>query len=218
MPEEPRDLRIGDWRLKVREPEGEGPHPAIFLVHGWTGDERSMWIFASRLPKNALLVAPRAPYVSTHEDYGGYSWVQHKAASFSRFEAFGPAEAAFEQLLQELPQHLDGDFSQFDLMGFSQGAAFCYSYALQNPEKVGRLAGLAGFLPEGGEQLAESLPLQGKSVFVAHGSQDEVVPVARAREARKILALAGAEVRYCEDEVGHKLGADCFRALRDFFT
>ena len=54
-------LQIGDWHLKVRRPLGEGPFPVIGMLHGWTGDEDLMWVFARRLPPNALLIAPRWP-------------------------------------------------------------------------------------------------------------------------------------------------------------
>ncbi len=60
-------------------------------------------------------------------------------------------------------------------------------------------------------------PLAGKSCFMAHGTQDELVPVARARQARQTLLEAGAKVTYCEDDVGHKLSASCFRGMGKFF-
>ena len=68
---ETRTIEINDWVLRVREPEGDGPHPVVLLIHGWTGDENSMWIFASRLPEHYLLIALRG----LHEaPIGVYSW------------------------------------------------------------------------------------------------------------------------------------------------
>jgi phospholipase/carboxylesterase len=60
--------------------------------------------------------------------------------------------------------------------------------------------------------------LEGKPFFVAHGTRDETVNVERARASIAILEQAGAIVTYCEDEVGHKVSANCLRALREFFT
>lgn len=218
MSKEPREVQLGDWRLLVRDPEGRGPHPVIFLIHGWTGDERSMWVFASRLPKNALLLAPRAPYPSISDGYGGYSWVQQRSSSLSTVADFSSGQTLFNDLLTELPKILKADYSKFSIIGFSQGAAFSYAYALNHPSRINKLAGLAGFLPEGCKDLATGEPLMGKDVYIAHGSRDETVPVAHAREAKKVMALAGAEVRYCEDDIGHKLGAQCFTQLADFFA
>ncbi len=110
------------------------------------------------------------------------------------------------------------DASQFDAMGFSQGAALVTAMALLHPERIGRLGVLAGFVPSGAESLAGQRPLIGKNIFVAHGTLDERVNVEYARRSVKVLQEAGASVTYCEDEVGHKLSANCLRALHSFFT
>lgn len=212
------DLQIGDWVLKARVPDGEGPHQVILMVHGWTGDERSMWVFAPRLPQSALLVAMRAPYVSKHPRYGGYSWVADRAEGFSRLADFSPALEAFNGLLDELPNTLQGDFNRFGLIGFSQGAAFCFAYSLDKRPRVLRLASLAGFMPEGAEDQVADRPLDGLPVFIAHGVLDETVPVARAQQAAKIAKAAGAGVEYCTSETGHKIGAECAHQLADFFS
>jgi phospholipase/carboxylesterase len=210
-----QDLAIGDWTLKLHVP-ATGSR-VIFMVHGWTGDENSMWVFAQRMPKDALLIAPRAPYVSKHSDLAGYSWVEERASGFSTLEMFEPAVQAFGKLVEQLTaKYSEADFSSFDMVGFSQGSAFSAAYAMRNPSRVGKLAMLAGFLPE---QSGDALTaLAGKPVFIAHGTKDETVPIERARNAREQLGQVGAKVQYCESEIGHKLGANCFSELAAFFA
>jgi len=58
--------------------------------------------------------------------------------------------------------------------------------------------------------------LAGKNIFVAHGTLDQMVPIDRARASIGLLEQAGAQVTYCEDEVGHKLSANCLRALEAY--
>lgn len=130
---------------------------------------------------------------------------------------FMPAiEALFELLV---PENFPGaDVYQVDLLGFSQGAALAYALAFLHPQRVRKLAGLAGFLPEGCEALARNLPMKGKRIFVAHGSLDELVPIEKGRQSVAVLRQAGGEVTYCEDEVGHKLSKGCFASLEEFFT
>jgi len=41
--------------------------------------------------------------------------------------------------------------------------------------------------------------------------------VERARESIELLERAGAQVIFCEAEVGHKVSADCLRSLEAFF-
>jgi len=208
------DRTIGDWVLRQRVPPGPPPYALILLLHGWTGDENAMWVFASRMPKDALLVALRGIYETP---LGGYGWHPHRARGWPWVDEFQPAVEGLVDLLA--PENFpEADPSSIRLVGFSQGAALCYAWAMQHPQKIKSLAGLSGFLPEGAEALARNRPLLGKTVFVAHGTQDELVPVVRARQAAQVLEQAGALVTYCEDDVGHKLSSNCFRGLQEFFS
>jgi predicted esterase len=75
---------------------------------------------------------------------------------------------------------------------------------------------LAGFVPSGIDELVSQKPLAGKNIFVAHGTEDQMIPIDRARASIKVLEKAGAQVMYCEDKVGHKLSANCLRALENY--
>lgn len=204
---------VNGWTIRMRQPQGEGPFPVILMLHGWTGDEDAMWVFASRLPPASMLIAPRAPFDAPR---GGYSWHPHKAKAWPWVDDFQPAAASLEELLVQanFPQ---ADFSNLCLVGFSQGAALAFSYGLLHPGRLRALAGLSGFLPDGAGLLAMGQPLLDIPVFMAHGTHDELVPISRARQAQQILQQAGAYVSFCEDEVGHKLSASCFRNLEIFF-
>jgi len=205
--------QLDGWVVRQRTPEGPGPHPLLLLLHGWTGDENAMWIFANRLPENALLVAPRGLYPTA---LGGYGWQPALGRTWPDLEDFRPAMEALWNLLA--PQNFpSAELAQIRLAGFSQGAALAYALALAYPQRVQALAGLSGFAPGGVEPLLRSQPLAGKACFMAHGTQDALVPVARARQARQTLMEAGAQVTYCEDDVGHKLSASCFRGMGKFF-
>lgn len=208
-----KTIELEDFTIRLRTPPGSGPHPVVLLLHGWTGDEDVMWVFADKLPKESMILAPRGLYPAP---MGGYSWHPHRDGSWPWIDDFRPAVEALLQVL--VPESFpEADFTQLRLMGFSQGAALAYTFSLLYPVRVMAIAGLSGFLPDGSEALARNQPLKGKPIFVAHGSQDETVPVGRARQAVEVLEAAGAKVTYCEDDVGHKLSAKCFRALETFF-
>jgi len=194
------------------------------MLHGWTGDENVMWIFASRLPAQAWLIAPRGLHAARPgeaEQNGaaqdGFSWTPRRGPAWPQVDAFRPA---IDRLLAWLkPENFPGAaLQQVDIVGFSQGAALGLALGLLHPPRVRALAALSGFAPQGTERLIENRPLQGKAVFITHGTQDTIVPVGRARTARDLLQQAGADVFYCEDNVGHKLSATCFRSLEVFFA
>ena len=52
-------LSFHDWTLRMRA-ASEGPARLLLLVHGWTGDENSMWVFVRNFPARYWIVAPRA--------------------------------------------------------------------------------------------------------------------------------------------------------------
>ena len=205
--------RIGSWVIQQRIPAGDGPHPLLLLLHGWTGDEYSMWIFTSRLSNNFIVVAPRGLFSTP---LGGFGWHLQAKRDWPSIDDFKPAVEALLELVSS-KNYSTADLSQVNMIGFSQGAALMYSIALYHSSQVGALAGLSGFLPEGTSGLVERRPLLGKQVFVAHGRMDDLVPVNRARSAVTILEKASARVTYCEENVGHKLSANCFRGMGEFF-
>jgi phospholipase/carboxylesterase len=173
-----------------------------------------MWIFASRLPENYVILAPRG---INKTPLGGYGWEKRGAKNWPHAADFQDAIQALFDLLAEMATPTI-DSNQIDLLGFSQGAALAYTMLLKYPERINKVAGLSGFLPAGLESEIESKKLSAKQVFVSHGLKDEMVKVNQARRVVENLKSAGAKVIYCEEDVGHKLSAGCFRAMDDYFN
>jgi phospholipase/carboxylesterase len=208
-------IQIGDWQIRYRLPAGPGPHPVVWLLHGWKGDQDSMWVFAHQIPENFLVLAPRAIYP---EPSGGFSWYPLREPGWPTWDVFAPAVFELYNLMENWPATAPwGDFSQLRLAGFSQGAALAYAFALQFPKRVAAVAGLAGFLPTDAELTSDPEALARIKVYIAHGTKDHIVPIELARETAQKLEAVGAEVTFCESNVRHKLGADCFEGLAAFF-
>ncbi|HJS20227.1 MAG TPA: hypothetical protein VJ785_15880 [Anaerolineales bacterium] len=211
-------IDFNNWTVRIRESSDHASSRLLVLVHGLTGDENSMWVFASNLPSRYWIIAPRAPHPA---EPGGYSWREKfDASEFGRptLEQLRAGAEALVRLIDEYSVSAGLDAGTFDLMGFSQGAALCNVLAFLYPERIRKTGILAGFVPQGSEALIAGRPLADKSFFVAHGSKDETVPIDRARDSIVLLEQAGAKVTYCEDDVGHKVSANCLRALKEFFT
>ena len=207
-------ITFNDWTLRVRPSQEANPR-LLVLIHGWTGDENSMWVFARGLSPKYWIIAPRAPYPAQPV---GFSWRPHQPETFGRpsLEALRPAADGLVRLIDEYSASVRVDSLQFDLAGFSQGAAMTNLVGMLYPHRVRKMGVLAGFVPAGLEELISQKPLTGKSIFVAHGTQDDMVPIDRARASIELLEQAGAQVTYCEDEVGHKVSRNCMRALEDY--
>ncbi len=59
-------ISFDDWTLRVHPSQSANPR-LLVLIHGWTGDENSMWIFTRRLSPDYWMIAPRAPHAAESE-------------------------------------------------------------------------------------------------------------------------------------------------------
>jgi phospholipase/carboxylesterase len=208
-------IQFDGWTLRVRA--SSNPTRLMLLIHGFTGDENSMWVFARDLPAYDWILAPRAKHSSGST---GYSWRPQPASDIGmpRLDQLRSPAGALIRLVDAYQASVGIDAEQFDVMGFSQGGVMSNVLAFLYPHRIRRAGILAGFVPHGLEELVPARPLDGKPFFVAHGTKDGTVTVERARESIAMLERAGAQVTYCEDDVGHKVSVNCLQALKRFFA
>jgi phospholipase/carboxylesterase len=202
------------WIFRIRPPKNPATAKILVLIHGFTGDENSMWVFGRPLDENYLLVAPRAIHrASTF----GYSWAQEEG--LLHIDSLQPAVIPLLERIQKTALSLQVNPElPISIMGFSQGAALAYTISILRPSMVSYIAALSGFLPDGAERYLTQTALPGKHFFIAHGTEDTTVPVDKARTAVHFIREAGADVTYCEGHVGHKIDVNCFSKLKDFFS
>lgn len=212
---QPYLTKVDGWVFRIKEPS---PPPLetkiLLLLHGHLGNENAMWVLANPLPKGYILVAPRAP-VKLGENQ--YSW--HK------IQPQWPAIDQYKRLTVQLLNTVDAwardnvpEPSQYDVMGFSQGAVMAYALAILHPERINRVAAIAGFIPKNWKPQLDAESLKRTRFFIAHGTRDEIVPVKKARQASEWLKEKGADVSFCTAETGHKLSANCFKGLGEFYS
>jgi len=224
-------MTYNGWTMRVRHAAQE-PARFLLLLHGWTGDENSMWVFTRKFPVDMWIAAPRAPHPA---DEGGYSWralqpgtlrhgfdklnpaAQDSAWGLPTLSDLKPAADNLIRLVDDVSASIGVDATQFDVAGFSQGGALTNVLTLLYPQRIRKAAVLAGFMPGGVDDLLARRVLADKPFFVAHGTKDELVPLERARQSIEFLEQAGAQVTFCEAEVGHKVSADCLRGLETFW-
>lgn len=205
------------WIVRIQPPALPAPRRIMLLLHGWTGDETVMWVFARSLPDDFLMLAPRGP-VPTGTSLGGFGWVKDRPGSAREFAAYAESGARLMDAVGAWAQERGAGGLPLHLMGFSQGAALAYTLLIQYPDRVASMAALAGLVPNGAEKALQPGLLAGKPVLITHGARDETVPVQKAREAAELFSRAGADVTYCEDDSGHKLGPGCHKRLASFFA
>jgi phospholipase/carboxylesterase len=203
-----------DWVFRYR-PALSTPKHLLILLHGWTGNENSMWLFANNISEDFAIIAPRARFPAPE---GGYSWREITPGTwgYPSIDDLQPAVESFLEFIDEWSGKVNLSSIELDLVGFSQGGALSYTIAALHPDRIHTFAVLSGFLPFGTEMNLKPHLLDGKSAYVAHGKQDELVPVEKAHLAVEALERAGVKVTYCETEGGHKVSKKCRAGLTAF--
>ncbi len=122
-------------------------------------------------------------------------------------------EAAGEQLqavIQMIEQTLQGeqiDRSRVYLTGLSMGGFGSWDLAIRHPEWFAAVAPICG-----GADPDRIIALKDTPVWIAHGDQDNAVPVERGRSAFAALKAAGASPTYVElPGVGHNSWAPSYQ-------
>ena len=182
---------------------------AVIMLHGWSGDEQVMWVLENVLPKTKLMAALRGLFPVQGS---GYQWAEIPGYPQEAMDNYRAGGRAVLCVVDELAAEDGLDRDEVILMGFSQGAGLSFSLVGLGMLVPRAIICLAGFLPQGDLSLFAGLP-----VFWGHGTKDELVPVGRARTDVDRLHEAGADVTYCEADVGHRLGIECTRGLKGWF-
>ena len=99
------------------------------------------------------------------------------------------------------------------LAGFSQGGAMALYAGLRHPDRLAGVLALSCALPLAGDLASEANPANRElPIFMAHGTYDPTIPIARATSSRDLLTGLGYRVTWreypmphsvCPDEVDH---------------
>ena len=104
-------------------------------------------------------------------------------------------------------------FKNIVLIGFSQGGAISLQTGLRYAETLAGVMALSCYLPCADSFAAEAAPANAKTpLFIAHGTQDSVVPYAMGRNSRDVLTKAGYAVDWHEYPMPHSV---CLEEVRD---
>lgn len=199
---------------RVSKPAGPGPHRTVVMLHGRSGDEDVMWIFARTLPKGWLIVSPRG---LKPDPAGGYAWHPRQRDEWPTLRMFDEAVDAAVRFIRALPNLYDADLDHVYLMGFSQGAAASYATAMRHPNLVRGIAGLVGFVPTECNDVSSIEPLKDLPILMLVGKEDPFIPLTRAEECARTLRAVGARLDYHAYDTGHRLNAEGMRDLNQWW-
>ena len=99
------------------------------------------------------------------------------------------------------------------LAGFSQGGAVALHTGLRHAERLAGILALSTYLPLAGTLAAEAHAAnRDVPIFMAHGTHDPLITLARAQRSRDLLRESGYRVEWHEYPMAHQI---CDEELRD---
>jgi phospholipase/carboxylesterase len=102
------------------------------------------------------------------------------------------------------------------LAGFSQGGAMALQTGLRHPERLAGLVVLSSFLPLTDKVASEASGAnRDVPIFMAHGTHDPLIPLARGYEARDRLLAQGYRIEWHEYPMPHSV---CAEEIADLST
>jgi phospholipase/carboxylesterase len=205
-------------RLETIEHEtATAPRAAVIVLHGLGADGNDFVPVAHELELASVgpvrFVFPHAPTrpVTINGGYVMRAWydILGLDAGALREDERGLRESqGLVEALVEREKERGIAASRIVLAGFSQGCAMTLMTGLRHRERLAGLVGLSGYLPLAAATAAERHDAnRDVPIFLAHGTADPVIPIARARQSRDALVAMGHAVEWHEYAMPHSVCA-----------
>jgi phospholipase/carboxylesterase len=191
---------------------GANPATSIIWLHGLGADGNDFAPIVPELdlPKTAIrFVFPHAPVQSVTINAGMRmrAWYDIADGAIRREDERGvrASQALIETLIGREKER-GTKAERLVLAGFSQGGAIALQTGLRHPERIAGIMALSTYVP-----IAEHLRTEASAanrkvpIFMAHGSFDPVIPLARAEESRKLLQSLGYALEWREYSMPHSV-------------
>ena len=186
----------------------------LIVLHGLGADGTDFIPMCDALDLTAVgpvrFIMPRAPErpVTLNGGHVMRAWYDILGADLQRRED----EAGLRDSVKQVHALIDRErargvaANRIVLAGFSQGCAVTLLAGLRYPERLTGLAGLSGYLPLADTTAAERHAANhGLPIFLGHGRNDSMVPLARGAASRDALSALGYGVEWHDYPMEHSV-------------
>ena len=186
---------------------GEADPWLLVLMHGVGSNEQDLFGLAPQVPPQFHVLSLRAPLALGP---GSSAWFTFGVAADGSRAINAQQEAASRplvaQALEVAGQQLGVPPERVVAGGFSQGGIMSLSLLLTRPELLHAAMVMHGrLLPEVLPLAAPAQQLAGRELWVSHGTEDTMIPLASAHQMRDAAAGFQLALTYREYPGGHEL-------------
>jgi phospholipase/carboxylesterase len=198
---------------------GKNPTTSIIWMHGLGADGNDFVPIVEELdlpPMPIRFVFPHAPMqpVTINGGMVMRAWYDISDASIRREDERGvrASQALIEALIER--EKARGTMpDRLVLAGFSQGGAIALQTGLRQPQRLAGIMALSTYVPIAGKLAAEaSAANRDTPIFMAHGTQDPIIPLPLAAQSRDLLQSLGHAVEWHRYGMPHSV---CAEEVRD---
>jgi len=184
--------------------------PLIVVLHGRGADANDLADLAQYLDGGYRFVFPNAPkpFVPMPGYSFGFTWFDGWPAEHMSLLASRNLLLTF---LREITARYPSPPGKVVLAGFSQGGLMSIDVGFRTEIELAGIVVMSGALYE-----QDLPPFSAIPVLIAHGSEDDVIPILAAQRARSVLEEHGVSVEYNEYVMGHQVSEESMRAVSEF--
>jgi len=187
------------------------PRASVIWMHGLGADGNDFAPLAQEidLPFGLRYIFPHAPMmpVSINGGYVMRAWYDISDAAIRREDETGvrASQRSVEALLaREKARGIAAN--RIVLAGFSQGGAIALHTGLRHAERLAGIMALSSYVPIADKLAAEASAANREvPIFMAHGTHDPMIAIARARESRDLLLRQGYAPEWNEYRMEHSV-------------
>ena len=192
---------------------GRDPERSVIWLHGLGADGRDFVPIVSELDLPAApirFVFPHAPVqaVTINNGMRMRAWYDIVADDLARREderGVRASQGLVEALVaRERERGIRPE--RIVLAGFSQGGAISLQTGLRHPERLAGIMALSTYVPIAATLEAERNRANADvPIFMGHGTQDPIIPLAHARRSKELLERLGYPVEWHEYVMPHSV-------------
>jgi phospholipase/carboxylesterase len=206
----------------IERQTGQQPTASVIWLHGLGADGHD---FENLVPEMRLPSSPAFRFVFPHAPYrpvtinGGYvmrAWydiAMSESGLEQKIEQIRESVEILQGLVeQEIRRGIPSE--RIVLAGFSQGGAIALHTGLRYPNRLAGILSLSAPVPNVENLMAEIHPANvAVPVFMAHGTDDRMIPYEMAQLARARIQAQGLNLEWHTYAMGHSVAPEEIRDI-----